>query len=93
MTAALPAALLASRPDLIVYLAGVDPLAGDRYGRLSLTRGGLQRRDGAVLRAARDSGAALLLVMSGGYASTPEETADLHAIAHREARRVFGGPA
>ena len=90
LTAALPQALLAGRPDLIVYLAGVDPVAGDRYGRLSLTRGGLHRRDRAVLSAARASGAALLLVMSGGYAASPEETADLHAVAHREARRVYG---
>ena len=91
LAAALPEVLPASRPDLIVYLAGVDPLAGDRYGRLALTRAGLHRRDRAVLSAARASGAALLLVMSGGYASTPEATADLHAVAHREARRVYGG--
>ena len=58
-----------------------------------LTRDGLHRRDRAVLRAARASGAALLLVMSGGYASSPEATADLHAVAHREARRVYGGAA
>jgi hypothetical protein len=32
----------------------------------------------------------LVLVLSGGYARTPELTADLHAIAYREARRVFG---
>lgn len=93
LAAALPEVLRAGRPDLIVYLAGVDPVAGDRYGRLSLSRGGLHRRDRAVLRAARASGAALLLVMSGGYASSPEETADLHAVAHREARRVYGGAA
>ena len=93
LTAALPGVFLAARPDLIVYLAGVDPVAGDRYGRLALSRGGLHRRDRAVLRAARASGAALLLVMSGGYAASPEETADLHAVAHREARRVYGGAA
>jgi acetoin utilization deacetylase AcuC-like enzyme len=87
----LPPVLLQSRPDLIVYLAGVDPLAGDRYGRLSLSRDGLHRRDRMVLRAAHEMGVPLLLVMSGGYAPSPEATAELHAIAHREAADVFGG--
>lgn len=84
----LPAALEASRPDLVVYLAGVDPLAGDRYGRLGLTRAGLHRRDRMVLATVRGRRVPLLLLMSGGYAPTPEATADLHAIAHREARAV-----
>jgi hypothetical protein len=30
------------------------------------------------------------LLLSGGYAETPEATADLHAVMHREAARVFG---
>lgn len=85
----LPAALEASRPDLVVYLAGVDPLAGDRYGRLGLTRAGLHRRDGAVLAAAHRRQVPILLLMSGGYGPTPEATADLHAIAHREARSAL----
>lgn len=77
-------------PDLVFYLAGVDPVAGDRYGRLALTRGGLHRRDRMVLATARGRGVPVVLLMSGGYARTPEATAELHAIAHREARSVFG---
>lgn len=86
----LPAVLEASRPDLIVYVAGVDPLAGDRYGRLALTRDGLERRDRRVLEAARARQVPLLLVTGGGYAPTVEATADLHAITHRQAGVVYG---
>jgi len=62
---------------------------GDRYGRLSLTRAGLCQREYAVMEAVRSRGLPLVLLMSGGYAPTPEETADLHAEAHRVARRIF----
>jgi acetoin utilization deacetylase AcuC-like enzyme len=79
-----------ARPDLVVYLAGVDVVQGDRFGRLSMTREGLAARDRLVFETVKARGLPLLLVVAGGYARTPEITADLHAIAHREAARVFG---
>ncbi len=87
----LPEVIDASRADLLVYVAGVDPAEGDRYGRLCLTRQGLFERDRLVLEAAKQHGMPILLVLGGGYAATPHETADLHAITHRAARSVFGG--
>ena len=86
----LPVALDRSRPQVVLYLAGVDLVSGDRYGRLALTREGVHRRDRFVLAAVRSAGTPLALLMSGGYAATPEETADLHAIVHREASHVYG---
>lgn len=86
----LPEVFEAARPDAAFYLAGVDPVAGDRYGRLTLTRQGIHQRDRYVLESAHRRGVPLVLVLSGGYAQTPEATADLHAIAHREAEAIFG---
>lgn len=86
----LPNAFDAARPDLVLYLAGVDVMAGDRFGRLALTRVGLQARDRYVLETVRQRGVPLTLLLSGGYARTPEETADYHATVHREAQVVFG---
>lgn len=85
----LPEAIERSRPDLVFYLAGVDPVVGDRYGRLRLTRAGLHRRDRLVLQSLRDRGIPVTMLLSGGYARSPEATADLHAISHREAALVF----
>ncbi len=85
----LPAALERARADIVFYLAGVDLAAGDRYGRLALSREGLHRRDRAVLEAVHERELNTVLLMSGGYARTPTETADLHAIVHREARGLF----
>jgi acetoin utilization deacetylase AcuC-like enzyme len=85
----LPRTLDAARPDLVFYLGGIDVATDDRFGRLSLTREGLHARDRYVLRQLRARDLPVALLLSGGYADTPEKTADLHAITHREAARVY----
>jgi len=79
-----------ARPDLVYYLAGVDPMVGDRFGRLKLTREGLAARDKYVLEMMRLKGLPVTLVLSGGYAESDVATADLHAVVHRVAKDVFG---
>ena len=81
----LPAALDRAGAELAFYLAGVDVVAGDRFGRLALTRDGLRARDRTVLAALGERRIPTVLLLSGGYAATPELTADLHAEAHRAA--------
>jgi acetoin utilization deacetylase AcuC-like enzyme len=85
----LPAVWGEARPDIVFYLAGVDPAAGDRYGRLSLTPDGIRLRDRFVLEEAHRHGISAVLVLAGGYARTVSETAELHAMVHREASRIF----
>lgn len=85
----LDAAFDVARPDLVVYLAGVDVVSGDRFGRLEVTRSGLAQRDRRVLEAAHQRRLPVALVLAGGYAKTHELTADLHATVHREARKVY----
>lgn len=46
-------------------------------------------RDRYVLEQLRARDLPVALLLSGGYAETPEQTADLHAITHREAARVY----
>lgn len=87
----LPRCFDAARPDLVLYLAGVDVVAGDRFGRLSLTRAGLAARERTVLEACRARGVPVVLLLAGGYAPTPEATADLHAEVHRQARALGMG--
>ena len=97
----LPAVLAEARPDLVVYLGGVDVLAGDRFGRLALTPDGLAARDRRVFEAVRDAGLPVCALLSGGYAAArrpgsapetlPAATGELHATMYRQARAVFGG--
>ncbi|MDF1798714.1 MAG: hypothetical protein P1V81_06025, partial [Planctomycetota bacterium] len=54
-------------PDLVLYNAGSDVLAGDPLGRLELDLAEVAERDRRVLAAAHAAGAPLLAVASGGY--------------------------
>ena len=78
-------------PELVFYLGGADPFAGDKLGRLSLSLGGLRARDEMVLRACRDRGVPVVTVMSGGYAADINDTVEIHCNTVRAARAVFGG--
>jgi len=72
-------------PDIVFYLAGVDPARGDRYGRLALSDGGLRQRERSVLEAGMSRGLPMVITIAGGYAPTPERTAELHSIVFEEA--------
>jgi acetoin utilization deacetylase AcuC-like enzyme len=85
----LPDTLDAVNPDLVFYLGGIDVAADDRFGRMALTREGLHARDRYVLEQIHARNLPVVLLLSGGYAETPALTADLHAVMHREAARVF----
>jgi acetoin utilization deacetylase AcuC-like enzyme len=86
----LPQVLEAARPDIVYYQAGVDPLAEDTLGRLSLTHAGLEARDTFVLEAARRSGIPVVVTLGGGYARPLEATVRAHIGTYRAARTVWG---
>jgi acetoin utilization deacetylase AcuC-like enzyme len=87
---ALPRVLMAARPDIVVYLAGADPLASDRLGRLSLTFNGLARRDTFVIGRCREVGLPLVITIAGGYAEPISETVDAHVATARIAANLGG---
>jgi len=66
------------RPQLLIYLAGADPYAGDRLGRLALSKPGLLARDTAVLQRSRQAGVPVAIAMAGGYAREIDDTVDIH---------------
>ncbi|MFQ6110582.1 MAG: histone deacetylase [Nitrospinota bacterium] len=55
-------------PELVIYLAGADPLERDMLGGLSLTHEGLRARDELVIGEARKRKIPLAAVLAGGYA-------------------------
>ncbi len=77
--------LVRSKPDLVFYLAGVDPHEHDLLGRLSLTARGLARRDEMVIRTVRQMNIPLACVLGGGYAKDVMALARLHAQLHKAA--------
>ncbi|HEY0138449.1 MAG TPA: histone deacetylase, partial [Nannocystis sp.] len=78
LTEGLAQALERSRAELAIFLAGADPYAGDRLGRLALSKQGLARRDELVLATCRDAGLPVAVTMAGGYAQDIDDIVDIH---------------
>jgi acetoin utilization deacetylase AcuC-like enzyme len=70
--------------DLVFYLAGADPFAGDRFGRLRLSMDGLVRRDRMVFEACARRGVPVVMVLAGGYAPDLRDVATIHGNTVRE---------
>lgn len=89
LRAQLPGIIDRFRPQMMFYLAGADPYAGDRLGRLALSKAGLAERDRMVLRLARDTGLPVAVTMAGGYADEVDDIVDIHFNTVRTAFEVF----
>lgn len=67
------------KPDLILYLAGVDVLAGDRFGRFSLSLDGVRERNHLILHWAKRVSVPITTMMAGGYNLNHDLTIQAHA--------------
>jgi acetoin utilization deacetylase AcuC-like enzyme len=76
-------------PDIVFYLAGADPYAGDKLGRLALTIDGLRQRDLCVLRECYQREVPVATVMSGGYGKDINDTIEIHCNTIRSVKDVF----
>ncbi|QFP78125.1 histone deacetylase [Deinococcus sp. AJ005] len=86
---ALPA-IEAFRPDLLLFLAGADVLAGDRFGRFALSLDGLRERNRAVLYWAKRAAIPVVTVLAGGYNNDHELTIKAHASVVLDGLEVLG---
>jgi acetoin utilization deacetylase AcuC-like enzyme len=85
-------AVFAHGPDIVFYLGGADPYAGDKLGRLGLSMAALRARDELVLAECRRRGVPVATVMSGGYAADIADTVEIHCNTVRAAKSIFGTP-
>jgi acetoin utilization deacetylase AcuC-like enzyme len=94
---ALERTVLSRRPHLVYYLAGADPFHEDVLGGLALTLEGLRERDRRVFAACREVGAAVVVLLAGGYAADRDDTSLIHfhtaaeLLAHWPTRGPAGG--
>lgn len=77
-------------PDLVFYLAGADPYAGDRFGRLRLSMDGLRARDRRVFAACRRRGIPVTVTLAGGYAERIDDIVTIHGNTVEELRAACG---
>jgi len=78
-------------PQIVFYLAGVDTLKNDRFGKLSMTLDGLKERDRLVLSEARKRDLPVAIAFGGGYAELLEDVVEAHANTYRIAESLFPG--
>ena len=82
-------AILSGDPDIVFYLAGADPYAGDKLGRLALSIDGLRQRDLYVLRECYQREVPVVTVMSGGYGKDINDTIEIQCNTIRMVKEVF----
>lgn len=80
----------AFRPDLLLYLSGVDPLRQDRLGRLHLSHDGLIERDRMVFEYCRLRGLPVSIAIGGGYADPIGDSVRAYANTFATAIQVLG---
>lgn len=64
------------RPDLLIFQAGVDALAADHLGKLTVSRAGLKARNEKVLGWGKTHAVPTLILMGGGYGRPLQDTVD-----------------
>ncbi|MFI5350343.1 MAG: histone deacetylase [Elusimicrobiota bacterium] len=68
-----------SKPDFVIYQAGVDVWENDKLGGLKLTERGILDRDTAIWEMCLLHRVPVVVTLGGGYGPTPSDTARLHA--------------
>jgi acetoin utilization deacetylase AcuC-like enzyme len=76
-------------PDFIFFQSGVDVLATDKLGKLSLSRDGCKQRDRLVLETAKRNRIPLVASMGGGYSEDFRDIIEAHANTYRLAQEIF----
>ena len=85
----LPFLIDSVQPDHLFYLSGVDVLAVDKLGRLSLSMDGCKERDRIVLENCKKHEIPVAVSMGGGYAQRLAHIVEAHANTFRLAQEIF----
>ena len=89
VSAALDKAIELSKPDLVIYDAGVDIYRDDPLGLLEVSLEGIRERDAMVLERIAEQGIPVATVIGGGYDRDEKALASRHAIVVEEANALY----
>ena len=90
ITSAWHQAVAACTPTVVLYQAGVDALAADKLGRLSVSHAGMLARDRFVLGHAKALGVPTIMTLGGGYADPIAQSVLAHIGTYQVAVEFFG---
>lgn len=85
----LPKLIDTQKPDFIYYLCGVDVLASDKLGKLSMTLQGCKNRDRFVLQTCKNYQIPVMCSMGGGYSPDIKIIIEAHAATFRLAQDLY----
>ncbi len=77
------------QPDFAFFNAGVDVLATDKLGKLSLTMHGCGQRDKLVFEICKKNNVPIVVSMGGGYSARVATIVEAHSQTFRLAQEVF----
>ncbi len=87
---ALTKLLDAVQPDFVFFLAGVDILETDRFGKLKVTLEGCRQRDALVFGELRKRNLPCVAAMGGGYSPDVKIITAAHCNTFRLAKDIYG---
>ncbi len=86
---ALPRIIDQHKPQFVFYLAGVDVLATDKLGKLSLSKEACKARDRFVFEQCRANNIPVQVSMGGGYSPQIKDIVDAHCNTYKLANELY----
>ncbi len=86
----LPNLIQRVKPDFVFYQSGVDILATDKLGKLSISREGCKRRDARVFEQCKKHQIPMAVCMGGGYSERLVDIVEAHCNTFRLAVDFYG---
>lgn len=77
------------QPDFVFYLAGVDILETDKYGKLKVSMAGCRQRDEMVFQYCKTLGVPVTVAMGGGYSPKISDIVDAHCQTYAAASEIY----
>ncbi len=90
LTDTLPKLIDEVKPDFAFFLAGVDILDTDKFGKLKVSMDGCRRRDEIVFTELQRRGIPCAVSMGGGYSPMLRTIVDAHCATFRLAKKIYG---
>lgn len=85
----LPKLIKSQNPDFLFYVSGVDILATDKLGKLSVSKEGCYRRDEFVFEQAKMNNLPIVVAMGGGYSPKITDIVEAHCNTFRLAEKMY----
>lgn len=89
LTDILPKLIEEEEPELVFYLAGVDVLATDKLGKLSLSIQGCKQRDALVFQTCKSYEIPVVVSLGGGYSPRIRDIVEAHCNTFRLAKDLW----